>query len=125
MLPVKTVGVVGAGTMGGGIAMVYPNAGFPVMLKDADQAALDRGMAAIAKNYAGSVAKGRFTQQYMDERMALIKPTLDWNDFAKVDLVVEAVFENLDVKNSVFAELDKVCKPDAILASNTSSSQHR
>jgi 3-hydroxyacyl-CoA dehydrogenase len=121
VLPVKTVGVVGAGTMGGGIAMVYLNAGFPVMLKDADQAALDRGTAAIAKNYAGSVAKGRFTQQFMDERMALLKPTLDWNDFAKVDLVVEAVFENLDVKRGVFAELDKVCKPDAILASNTSS----
>jgi 3-hydroxyacyl-CoA dehydrogenase len=121
LLPVKTVGVVGAGTMGGGIAMVYLNAGFPVYLKDADQAALDRGVAAIAKNYAGSVAKGRFTQQYMDERMALLKPTLDWNDFAKVDLVVEAVFENLQVKQSVFAELNKVCKPDAILASNTSS----
>jgi 3-hydroxyacyl-CoA dehydrogenase len=121
VLPVKTVGVVGAGTMGGGIAMVYLNAGFPVYLKDADQAALDRGVAAIAKNYAGSVAKGRFTQQYMDERMALLKPTLDWNDFAKVDLVVEAVFENLQVKQSVFAELNKVCKPEAILASNTSS----
>jgi 3-hydroxyacyl-CoA dehydrogenase len=121
VLPVKTVGVVGAGTMGGGIAMVYLNAGFPVMLKDADQAALDRGVAAIAKNYAGSVAKGRFTQQYMDERMALLKPTLDWNDFKNVDLVVEAVFENLEVKQSVFKELNKVCKPDAILASNTST----
>jgi 3-hydroxyacyl-CoA dehydrogenase len=121
VLPVKTAGVVGAGTMGGGIAMVYANAGIPVVLKDADQAALDRGIGMIRKNYEGSVKKGRFTQQYMDERMALIKPTLDWNDFAQVDLIIEAVFENLAVKQSVFVELDKVCKPDAILASNTSS----
>ena len=121
VLPVKSVGVVGAGTMGGGIAMVYLNAGFPVMLKDADQAALDRGVGMIRKNYEGSVAKGRFTQQYMDERMALLKPTLDWNDFKDVDLVVEAVFENLEVKQSVFKELNKVCKPTAILASNTST----
>jgi 3-hydroxyacyl-CoA dehydrogenase len=121
VLPVKTAGVVGAGTMGGGIAMVFANAGFPVMLKDAEQAFLDRGIAAIRKNYEGSVVKGRITQQKMDECMALIKPTLDWNDFAKVDMVIEAVFENRDVKRGVFAELDKVCKPNAILASNTST----
>jgi 3-hydroxyacyl-CoA dehydrogenase len=91
------------------------------MLKDAEQAFLDRGIAAIRKNYEGSVVKGRITQQKMDECMALIKPTLDWNDFAKVDMVIEAVFENRDVKRGVFAELDKVCKPNAILASNTST----
>jgi 3-hydroxyacyl-CoA dehydrogenase len=120
-LPIKHAGVVGAGTMGGGITMVFANAGIPVYLKDADQAALDRGLGMIRKNYEGSVKKGRLTQEDMDKRMALIKPTLDWNDFADVDLVEEAVFENLGVKQSVFAELNKVCKPDAILASNTSS----
>jgi 3-hydroxyacyl-CoA dehydrogenase len=120
-LPVRTVGVVGAGTMGGGIAMVFANAGLPVYLKDADQAALDRGIGMIRKNYEAAVKKGRLTQEDMDKRMALITPTLDWKDFANVDLVEEAVFENLGVKQSVFVELNKVCKPDAILASNTSS----
>ena len=120
-LPVKTAGVVGAGTMGGGIAMVYANAGIPGGAEGRRPGGPGSRHGAIAKNYEGSVAKGRFTQQYMDERMALIKPTLDWNDFAQVDLIVEAVFENLEVKSGVFAELDKVCKPDAILASNTSS----
>jgi 3-hydroxyacyl-CoA dehydrogenase len=101
--------------------MVFANAGVPVLLTDADQAALDRGIGAIRRNYAGSVAKGRFSQQSMDERLALIQPTLDWKDFAATDIVVEAVFENLSVKRGVFAELDKVCKPDAILASNSST----
>jgi 3-hydroxyacyl-CoA dehydrogenase len=101
--------------------MVFANAGIPVTLKDADQAALDRGITAIRRNYESSAAKGRITRQSMDERIALIKPTLDWNGFAGADIVVEAVFENLAVKRGVFAELDKVCKPEAILASNSST----
>ena len=121
ILPVRTVGVVGAGTMGGGIAMVFANSGFPVLLKDADQAALDRGMATIQKNYATSVKRGRFTQQFVDEKLALIQPTLSYEAFANVDLVIEAVFEGMAVKQEVFRELDRVCKPGAILASNTST----
>lgn len=121
ILPVKAVGVVGAGTMGGGIAMVFANAGFPVLLKDADQPALDRGLATIQKNYAASVKRGRFTQQFVDEKLALIQPTLTYDGFANVDLVVEAVFEGMSVKQEVFRELDRVCKPGAILASNTST----
>src|SRR5437868_6111686 len=120
-LPVKTVAVVGAGTMGGGIAMVFANAGFPVLLKDADQAALDRGLATIQKNYEASVKRGRMTQQFVQERLALIKPTLDYEGFANVDLVIEAVFEGMAVKQEVFRELDRVGKPGAILASNTST----
>jgi 3-hydroxyacyl-CoA dehydrogenase len=121
LLPIRTAGVVGAGVMGGGIAMVFANAGIPVLLKDADEAALDRGIGKIRAFYAGSVKKGRLTQQSMDERMALITPTLDWKAFADADIVVEAVFEDLAVKQRVFAELDQVCKPEAILASNSST----
>src|SRR5947209_5763157 len=119
--PVKSVAVVGAGTMGGGIAMVFANAGIPVLLKEADQAALDRGLATIKKNYANSVQRGRFTQQYVDERLKLIVPTLSYQDFSSVDMVVEAVFEGMALKKEVFAELDRVCKPGAVLASNTST----
>jgi 3-hydroxyacyl-CoA dehydrogenase len=121
VLPVRKVGIVGAGIMGGGIAMAFLNAGFQVTLKEVDQGALDRGLDIIRKNYAGSVKRGRLTQQYVDERMALLTPTIDWADFAEVDLALEGVFENLDVKKSVFAELDRVCKPSAILATNTST----
>jgi 3-hydroxyacyl-CoA dehydrogenase len=121
ILPVNSAAVVGAGTMGGGIAMVFANAGIPVLLKDADQAALDRGLANIQKNYATSVARGRFTQQAVEERMKLIKPTLRNDDFSRVDMVIEAVFEGMALKKEVFAELDRVCKPGAILASNTST----
>ncbi len=121
IIPVKQAAVVGAGTMGGGIAMVFANAGIPVLLKDADQAALDRGLANIQKNYAGSVKRGRFTQQYVDERLKLIRPVLSYDEFAQADMVVEAVFEGMTLKKQVFAELDRVCKPGAILASNTST----
>ncbi len=120
-LPVKTVAVVGAGTMGGGIAMVFANAGIPVLLQDAELAALDRGLATIQKNYAASVKRGRLTQQFVDERLRLIKPTLGYDGFAKVDMVVEAVFEGMALKREVFGQLDRVCKPGAILASNTST----
>jgi 3-hydroxyacyl-CoA dehydrogenase len=120
-IPVKSAAVVGAGTMGGGIAMVFANAGIPVLLKDADQAALDRGLANIQKNYASSVKRGRFTQQVAEERLKLIRPTLSYDDFAQVDIVIEAVFEGMVLKKQVFAELDRICKPGAILASNTST----
>jgi len=121
LIPVKTAGVVGAGTMGGGISMVLANAGIPVLVKEADQAALDRGTSNIQKNYANSVKRGRFTQQFVDERLKLIHPTLSLDGFADVDLVIEAVFEGMALKKEVFAQLDKVCKPGAILASNTST----
>jgi 3-hydroxyacyl-CoA dehydrogenase len=113
--------VVGAGTMGGGITMNYANAGIPVLLKEATQELLDRGLATIRKNYAATVQKGRLTQQQMDERMALIQPTLNYDRFKEADIVVEAVFEEMELKKKVFAELDKVTRPDAILASNTST----
>jgi len=121
ILPVNTAAVVGAGTMGGGIAMVFANAGIPVLLKDADQSALDRGLATIQKNYAGSVKRGRFTQEFVDHRLKLICPTLNYDDFGSVDVVVEAVFEGMTVKKQVFGELDRVCRKGAILASNTST----
>jgi 3-hydroxyacyl-CoA dehydrogenase len=121
LIPIKSATVVGAGTMGGGIAMVLANAGIPVLLKDADQAALDRGLATIQSNYANSVKRGRFTPQDAEERFKRITPTLSYDDFAKVDLVIEAVFEGMALKKEVFKELDRVCKPGAVLASNTST----
>jgi 3-hydroxyacyl-CoA dehydrogenase len=121
LIPVKTAGVVGAGTMGGGIAMVLANAGISVLLKEVDQPALDRGMGNIEKNYANSVKRGRFTQQFVDERLKLIQPTLSFDCFADVDLVIEAVFEGTALKKEVFSQLDKICKSGAILASNTST----
>jgi len=121
LIPIKSAAVVGAGTMGGGIAMVLANAGIPVLLKDADQAALDRGLATIQSNYANSVKRGRFTPQDAEERFNRITPTLSYDDFAKADLVIEAVFEGMALKKEVFKELDRVCKPGAILASNTST----
>ena len=120
-ITVNSAAVVGAGTMGSGIAMVFANAGLPVVLKDADQTALDRGVTNIRKNYATSVQRGRFTQQAVDERIALIKPTLSYDDFTRADMVIEAVFEGMALKKEVFGELDRVCKPGAILASNTST----
>jgi 3-hydroxyacyl-CoA dehydrogenase len=121
ILPVSSAAVVGAGTMGGGIAMVFVNAGIPVLLKETDQAALDRGLANIQRNYANSVKRGRFTQAFVDERLKLIRPTLSYDDFAGADMIVEAVFEGMALKKEVFGELDRVCKPGAILASNTST----
>ena len=120
-IPLNSVAVVGAGTMGGGIAMVFANAGIPVLLKDADRPALDRGMEMIRKNYASSVKRGRFTQQFVDERLQLINPVLSYDDFDKVDMVVEAVFEGMPLKKEVFSQLDRVCQPGTILASNTST----
>jgi 3-hydroxyacyl-CoA dehydrogenase len=121
LIPIKTAAVVGAGTMGGGIAMVLANAGIPVLLKETDQTALDRGLATIKSNYANSVKRGRFSQQAADERLNRITPTLSYDGFSTVDLVIEAVFEGMALKKEVFKELDRVCKPGAILASNTST----
>jgi 3-hydroxyacyl-CoA dehydrogenase len=120
-IPIRRAAVVGAGTMGGGIAMVLANAGISVLLKETDQAALDRGLANIQRNYASSVARGRFPQPFVDERLALIRPTLDYGGFREADLVIEAVFESMALKKQVFAELDDVAKAGAILASNTST----
>jgi 3-hydroxyacyl-CoA dehydrogenase len=122
--PARTIAraaVVGAGTMGGGIAMAYANAGIPVLLKDLDRAALDRGMSVIRKNYESTLAKGRITPEAMARTLALITPTSSYDGFGDVDVVVEAVFENMDLKKSTFAELAVVTRPDAILASNTST----
>ena len=118
--PMAKVGVIGAGTMGGGIAMNFINAGIPVVLLETAQAALDRGLATIARNYESSVKKGKLTVDQRDQRLALITPTLDYAALADVDLVVEAVFEEIGVKETVFRQLDAVIKPGAILASNTS-----
>jgi 3-hydroxyacyl-CoA dehydrogenase len=119
-LDIKTVGVLGAGTMGGGIAMAVLNAGLPVTIVEAKQENLDRGLATIRKNYESTVKRGSLTEAEMEARLARLIPSLDMNAFADVDLVIEAVFERLDVKQSVFKALDAVCKPDAIMASNTS-----
>ncbi len=121
IIPVNSVAIVGAGTMGGSISMVCANAGIPVVLKDTDQGALDRAIATIQKNYATSVKRGRFTQEYVDARMKLIKTTRSYDDFAGADMAIEAAFETMPVKKQIFAELDRVCKRGAILSSNTST----
>jgi 3-hydroxyacyl-CoA dehydrogenase len=121
VIPVNSLAVIGAGTMGGGITMSFANAGIPVLIKESDQAALDKGMNTIRKNYDTSVKRGRFTQQFVDERLKLITPTLTYDGFDKVDMVIEAVFEGMALKKQVFGELDKICKTGAIMASNTST----
>ncbi len=118
---IRKVGVIGAGTMGGGITMNFLNAGIPVVLLEMKQEALDKGLATIRRNYENSAKKGKLTAQQVEQRMALVTPTVeDYAPFADADLVIEAVFENMDVKEQVFRKLDAVCKPGAILASNTS-----
>jgi len=117
---ISKVGVIGAGTMGGGIAMALLNAGLPVVLLETQQAALDRGLATITKNYENSVKKGKLKPEQMAQRLAGLTSTLSYDALADVDLVIEAVFEDMGVKQAVFGTLDKVCKPGAMLASNTS-----
>jgi 3-hydroxyacyl-CoA dehydrogenase len=119
-LSVATVGIIGAGTMGCGIAMNFLNSGMPVTLVEASQPALDRGVAVIHRNYEASAAKGRMTADQVDERMALLSPTLSIEALREVDLAIEAVFEEIAVKKQIFATLDRIAKPGAILASNTS-----
>jgi 3-hydroxyacyl-CoA dehydrogenase len=118
---IAKVGVLGAGTMGGGIAMNFLNAGIPVTILETKQEALDRGLATIRKNYEGTVKKGRLTEAKMAERLALLKPTLDYKDLADADLIIEAVFEEMGVKQAVFKQLDATVKAGAILATNTST----
>jgi 3-hydroxyacyl-CoA dehydrogenase len=118
---IKRAAVIGAGTMGGGIAMTYANAGIPVLLKDVDQAALQRGLATIRKNYDVTMSKGKMTAEQVDRTMALITPTTTYDGFDQVDIVVEAVFENMELKKTTFAELGKVTRPDCVLASNSST----
>jgi len=107
--------------MGGGIAMNYANAGIPVLLKEVDQAALDRGIATIRKNYDVTMSKGKMTAEQVERTMALITPTTSYDGFDQVDIVTEAVFENMDLKKSTFADLGRVTRPDCILASNSST----
>ena len=118
--PIAKVGVIGAGTMGGGITMALLNAGIPVVQLEMKQEALDRGLATMTKNYEGTVKKGKLKPEAMAQRLGLLTQTLRYEDLADVDLVIEAVFEDMGVKETVFKTLDAVCKPGAILASNTS-----
>lgn len=118
---IKSIAVIGAGTMGGGIAMNFLNAGIPVKMLEMKQEALDRGIATIRKNYESQVKKGKLKQDKYDQRMSLLSTTLSYDDLAGTDMVIEAVFEEIGVKEAVFKELDRVMKPGAILASNTST----
>jgi 3-hydroxyacyl-CoA dehydrogenase len=119
-VPVKKVGVIGAGTMGGGISMNFLNAGIPVTIVEMKQDALDRGVATMRKNYENTAKKGRMTQEDVEKRMGLLTPTLNLEDLADVDMVIEAVFERMDIKKDVFGKLDKIVKKGSVLASNTS-----
>ena len=118
---IRSIAIIGAGTMGGGIAMACANAGIPVRIKEVSQEALDRGIATVRKNYRSSVQKGRFSQQVMDQRMALITPQVTYDGFDQADLVIEAAFESMALKKRIYAELDRVTKADCVLATNTST----
>lgn len=121
LIPIKKVGIIGAGTMGGGIAMNFANAGIPVVIVEQKQEPLDRGLATIRKNYERTASRGGITAAQVEERCALITGSLSMEDsFADVDLVIEAVFERMDIKKDIFTKLDAICKPGAILATNTS-----
>ena len=120
-LPIEQAAVIGCGTMGGGIAMTFANAGIPVTIIDVSEEALDKGLAVVAKNYAATVSKGRLAQAEMDERLARIAGSVGYEDVRGADIVVEAVFERMDLKQEVFRQLDAVCKRDAVLATNTST----
>jgi len=117
---IQRVGVIGAGTMGGGISMNFLSAGIPVTIVEMGQEALDRGTGLMRKNYEATAAKGRLTTEQVEKAMGLLSPTLDFNALADCDLIIEAVYEDMDVKKEVFGRLDKIAKPGAILASNTS-----
>ena len=120
LIPVKSVGIIGAGTMGGGIAMNFANVGIPVTIVEVQKEALERGLKVIRGNYERTASRGGITAAQVEERMALITGSLDMNALAPVDLVIEAVFERMDVKKDIFTKLDAICKPGAILATNTS-----
>jgi len=118
--PIRKVGVIGAGTMGGGISMNFLSAGIPVTIIEMSQEALDRGTGVMRKNYEASAAKGKLTSEQVEKAMGYLQPTLDFAKLADCDLIIEAVYENMDVKKEVFGRIDKIAKPGAILASNTS-----
>ena len=118
--PVRSVGIVGAGTMGGGIAMNFLNAGIPVTIVEANGANLDRGVGVVRKNYEATATKGRLKPGDVETRMGLLTPSLDMGDLGEADLVIEAAFEDMALKKDIFAKLDRLAKPGAILASNTS-----
>jgi 3-hydroxyacyl-CoA dehydrogenase len=120
VIPVETVGIIGAGTMGGGIAMNFANVGIPVKIVETKQEALDRGLSVIRKNYERTALRGGMTQDDVEKRMKLISGSLDMSALKDVDLIIEAVFERMDIKKEVFAKLDAIAKPGAILATNTS-----
>ncbi|MGZ5935465.1 MAG: 3-hydroxyacyl-CoA dehydrogenase NAD-binding domain-containing protein, partial [Rhizomicrobium sp.] len=120
LIPIKKVGILGAGTMGGAIAMTFVNAGIPVTIVEVKQDALDRGLKVVRGNYERSARNGRFPMSEVDKRMSLITGSLNMEDLKDVDLVIEAVFERMDVKKDIFTKLDAICKPGAILATNTS-----
>ncbi|HEY2069610.1 MAG TPA: 3-hydroxyacyl-CoA dehydrogenase NAD-binding domain-containing protein [Rhizomicrobium sp.] len=120
LIPIKQVGVIGAGTMGGGISMNFLNAGIPVTIVEMKQEALDRGLAVIRRNYENTAKKGRMTQDDVEKRMGMLKGSLSLDDLADSDMVIEAVFERMDIKKDVFGKLDKIVKQGAVLASNTS-----
>ncbi|WP_194714939.1 3-hydroxyacyl-CoA dehydrogenase NAD-binding domain-containing protein [Noviherbaspirillum soli] len=121
VIPVNTVGIIGAGTMGGGIAMNFLNAGIPVAIVETSQQALDRGLRTIRTNYENTAKKGRLSSDDVEKRMALLTGSLAPEDLGAADLLIEAVFENMDVKKELFSKLDRIARPDAILASNTSA----
>ena len=121
ILDIETCGVLGAGTMGGGIAMNFANVGIPVTIVERNQEALDKGLAVVRKNYERSASRGSIPAEAVEQRMALITGSTDKADFADCDIVIEAVFEDMELKQSIFKELDEICKPDALLASNTSA----
>ena len=118
---VRHAAVLGCGTMGTGIAMCFANAGIPVIVTESEQGMLDRGMKMIRKNYASTVSKGRMTEEEAEARLALIEPTLEFERVSAADVVIEAVFEEMELKKKIFTRLDGLCKADAILATNTSS----
>ncbi|EYB67163.1 3-hydroxyacyl-CoA dehydrogenase [Deinococcus phoenicis] len=118
---IRAAGIIGAGTMGGGIAMNFLNAGIPVTIVETSQDALDRGLSVIRKNYENTAKKGRLTLEQVEGRMNLLTPTLDMGDLKDADIIIEAVFENMDVKKDIFTRLDAIAKPGAILATNTST----
>ena len=120
-IDIATCGVLGAGTMGGGIAMNFANIGIPVTIVERDSEALERGLAVVRSNYERTAARGGITSDDVETRMGLISGSTDMGDFADCDLVIEAVFENLELKKSIFEQLDSICKPGAVLASNTSA----
>ncbi|MFC4455031.1 3-hydroxyacyl-CoA dehydrogenase NAD-binding domain-containing protein [Deinococcus sonorensis] len=118
---IRTAGIIGAGTMGGGIAMNFLNVGIPVTIVETSQEALDRGLSVVRRNYENTAKKGRMTMEDVERRMALLTPTLNMEDLKDADIIIEAVFENMDVKKDIFTRLDGIAKPGAILATNTST----